>query len=225
MAQDYDSFLDNFVAQRSNSEVGSVVTQTADDDPDRAARALELSRSSGVPAEAIYPNLDQFETQHKAVLNSDVIMGNPHLQDVLNSRPMAAKVSGDDIGPLDEAIRAVRNFVGGPWHPNPEKYALDPDERVHDQQDRAFNKGYWEGFGDQPIGDWINWKTVDGKAVRNTDFAQGYPVSTALITGGLAVPEFMLRGFNGIIHGATEYMYKRIQEGADSVGLNGDLLA
>jgi len=90
--------------------IRSVVGITPEDDPERAGRAVELGTVTGVAPEAIYPNVKEFEVQHKAALNSDLITGNPHLQGYLNSSPMAAKLSQDDIAQLDASIEQAKSM-------------------------------------------------------------------------------------------------------------------
>src|SRR5882724_1232280 len=109
-----------------------------DDDPEQAARSLELEEASGVPATAIFGDVDTFERQHKAAMGSSIIADNVHIADYLNSHPMAPRLSHDDLGQLDEASRAMSNMGG---KSGLQKW-LDDD---------SISQSFMKGFGDQPI--------------------------------------------------------------------------
>src|SRR5882724_1289469 len=109
-----------------------------DDDPEQAARSLELEEASGVPATAIFGDVDTFERQHKAAMGSSIIADNVHIADYLNSHPMAPRLSHDDLGQLDEASRAMSNMGG---KSGLQKW-LDDD---------SIAQSFMKGFGDQPI--------------------------------------------------------------------------
>jgi hypothetical protein len=94
-----------------------------------AARALTLGQSSGVPAAAIYGDVEAFERQHKAALGSGIIGDNYHIAAYLNSHPLAARLSHDDLGQLDEASGAISRIPGA------------------SQMQRA-GKAFAEGFGE-----------------------------------------------------------------------------
>ncbi len=102
MTFDEDSFFEDETRQAAlaNSSV-------QDEDPEQAARALELGRVTGVPPTAIYGDVDGFERQSKAALGSAIIGDNFHIADYINSHPMAARVSHDDLGQLDVASGSI----------------------------------------------------------------------------------------------------------------------
>ncbi len=115
MENDFDFFGDE-AQQARISNVAAL-----DDDPESAARAIELGQSSGVPASAIYGDVEGFERQHKAALGSGIIGDNYHIAAYLNSHPLASRLSHDDLGQLDTASQAISAI--------PEKTML---QRAHD---------------------------------------------------------------------------------------------
>lgn len=109
-----------------------------DDDPEQAARSLELEEASGVPATAIFGDVDTFERQHKAAMGSSIIADNVHIADYLNSHPMAPRLSHDDLGQLDTASQAITNTGG--------------ESRLAKWlKDDSISQSFMKGFGDQPI--------------------------------------------------------------------------
>ena len=97
--------------------VGNVAT-SVDDNPDDAAQALKISGATGAPASVVYGDLDHHEAQLKARLSNSIVTNNPLLQNYVNSHPLAAKVSNDDWGALDEATQQITHFVNGLYTPN-----------------------------------------------------------------------------------------------------------
>src|SRR5882672_12087160 len=114
MNEDDDFFED----ETNQARLANISVQ--EDDPEKAARALTLSDATGVPPTAIYGDVDGFEKQNKAALGSQIIGDNFHIADYINSHPMAARVSHDDLGQLDIASRAVTRL-------QPESFL----ERIH----------------------------------------------------------------------------------------------
>src|SRR5882672_6230521 len=100
-------FFDDAVTSARTANVAAL-----DDDPEQAARSLELEEASGVPATAIFGDVDTFERQHKAAIGSSIIADNIHIADYLNSHPMAPRLSHDDLGQLDTASQSISNMGG-----------------------------------------------------------------------------------------------------------------
>lgn len=96
---------DFFQGNQQQAKLGLVGSM--DDDPESAARSLDLSEATGVPATAISGDLDGFERQHKAALGSSIVANNNHIADYLNSHPMAPRLSHDDLGQLDIASQSI----------------------------------------------------------------------------------------------------------------------
>ena len=105
-----DGELGSWQAANARLAQGAVGMASGEDDPKKAARAVQLESVTGVPAAAIYPATDEFEDQHKAVLSSDLVATNRFLQDYMSSHPLAAKISRDEIPQLDEASQTFQDL-------------------------------------------------------------------------------------------------------------------
>lgn len=72
-----------------------------EDDPEKAGQASRLADATGDHPALVYGDLENYQVQHKAMLTSALISSNQHLQDYIDSHPLAAKVSNDDYPTLD----------------------------------------------------------------------------------------------------------------------------
>lgn len=157
------------------------VVGNINENPDQAARALELSRASGVPASAIFGDLDEFERQQKSQLASQIVQGNTHLADWVQSSPMVPKIANDDYGNLDTvSVRTSEMSLPMRVLRAPEALGKimfgegDPLER--------FKEG-------GPLGSWI---------LGDDNIRKNYPLAGA-IAAGVATPiEVLLRGLGGV---------------------------
>lgn len=187
MANEYDDYFNDSRQQA----LTSVVAPADEDDPEKAARAISLGQTTGVAPELIYPNVENFEKQHQAVLNSDLITKNPRLQSYLNSDPMAAKVSQDDIGHLDQVSELLHQFgyedkaTGSSW-----------------LKSNSIQQGFQRGFGDRPFGQMF----VKGSFNRdpNPIMDAWYQLSEGTARAESAAAEVPLRLFNGLVFAATQ---------------------
>lgn len=102
---DVSEYFDSSIGMAKSANVASL-----DDDPEQAARSLELSEATGVPATAIYGDLEGFERQNKAAMAAGIIGDNLHIADYLNSHPMAPRLSHDDLGQLDTASQSIQRL-------------------------------------------------------------------------------------------------------------------
>lgn len=188
-----DSSVDDFI----NQSVLSARTANAgaqDDDPDQAARAIELSDATGDPATAIYGDVEGYEKQHKTALGGQIISDNKFIANWLNSHPMAPSVSHDDLGELDDTSRAVQAI--------PEQSGLAAwlkSDSISKSLTNAFigattpPKAWQEGFGDQPIG------SSPFSRPEDLEWAQSHPLMGA-IAASVATPlEVMARTTSALI--------------------------
>jgi hypothetical protein len=118
----------------SQAQLG--VAASADDDPEKAARAMDLAQSSGFPASTIYGNLENFERFHKTALANQIVQGNPELQTYANSDPMATKVSADDWGALDAVSEKAKRL----------QPSIGPLGMTNNPIFEAVKRGFNEGF-------------------------------------------------------------------------------
>ena len=103
--------IDDFIGQEQRRAISNAALST-EDNPDDAARALELSKATGTDPSLIYGDLDGFQQQHKAGLAGDIVDNNKFIQNYINSHPMAAKVSNDDYGQLDTISDKLKTMMG-----------------------------------------------------------------------------------------------------------------
>lgn len=106
---DFPDLLD----QANNIEANAAkvsIFNAAEEDPDQAARAVTLEQDTGVPAPIIHGDQDNFERQYKAQLSAGLIQRNRHLAEYVNSHPMAAAVSHDDLAQLDVVSQTLKQY-------------------------------------------------------------------------------------------------------------------
>jgi Large polyvalent protein associated domain 22 len=171
---------DNLVNLGTRRAVGQAV-QSADDSPDDATRALELSNATGVHPAIVHGDLENFEQQHKVRLASDIVRSNQFIQEYINSHPLAAKVSNDDYGQLDAVSQAVQKHN---------------DSSILMQA----IKGFGEGFGSGGLGGsyFPAPKTIEEAQEAG---AGGLIGAGAALFGGL--PETTFRVAGGVLTGLT----------------------
>jgi hypothetical protein len=173
---DVDEFFENsrLAAKQSNYSA-------LDADPEQAARAVDLSASTGVPSTAIYGDLDGFERAHKAALGSAIISDNEYIADYLNSHPMAPRISHDDLGALDDHSRSLT--------------ALPGESRLQKWlKSDSVAKSFSEGFGQEPFGQTMF------KRPSDLEWAISHP-EIASVAGAAAMPiEFLARATGGLLH-------------------------
>lgn len=81
---------------------------SVDASPDDAARAMQLGRTFGAPAQAIANDLPRYEESLKSQAANQIIKGNNHLQDYINAHPLHAAISNDDWHNLDDLSEKVK---------------------------------------------------------------------------------------------------------------------
>lgn len=96
---------EGFISQHRQAASNAVAT--IDADPEKAARAIDLSNDTGVPAAAIHADMEGFEQRHKSALTTELLRGNPHLTEYINSHPLASSVSNDDYANLDKLSQGL----------------------------------------------------------------------------------------------------------------------
>lgn len=121
---EYDNVVQSFT-----EAAPAMATTALDADPDKAARALQLSRATGVAPLVISADQDRFEEDHKAQMTADIVRGNSQLAAYIRGNPLADHVSNDDYGNLDEASRSFTDTLDS--HPIwgkgvPKRYIAEP---------------------------------------------------------------------------------------------------
>ncbi len=164
----------NFILAQRRGSIAQAVGDL-DANPDEAARAVELSSATGVPAPVINADLPGFEQQHKAALTASLLSNNDYLRRFIDMNPMAAKVANDDYARLDAISQRVSG-AGFNWATlkSSARALVTPPE----------------SFGDSPLGSWIG-----------PEDWHNYPLLSSIASVGGAPLELFSRGFNAI---ATE---------------------
>jgi hypothetical protein len=182
-------------------------TAALGEDPETAARAVDLSDATGVPASAIYGDVDGFERQHKAALGAGIISDNEHIADYLNSHPMAPRISHDDLGALDDVSRSLAPV--GDESRLQKWLKSDSLARTFVSSAKALitpPKEFTEGFGSQPMGQQLFQRPSD------IEWASSHPEAAA-IAGAASMPvEAMARTTSGLLNLGYENLSKMFGE-------------
>lgn len=91
-----------FVGPSTNPRMQAIGALYGEADPDKAVRAHELSKATGLPPSAVYADVENVDQQVKNALSAHLVNNNTYLRDYVNSHPLAAKVSHDDWGKLND---------------------------------------------------------------------------------------------------------------------------
>lgn len=134
---DFQPDPSNIIQMSQRAAIGNVAT-SVEDDPDKAAKSIDLAAATGAPATAVYDDYDTHAAQFKSKLSTDIVASNPLLQDFVNSHPLAAKVSNDDYGQLDKVSEIVSKLG------TPEGLGSAGDGRVGKSILEAGIKGFHE---------------------------------------------------------------------------------
>jgi len=162
-----------------------------DGDPEEASNAVKLGNMSGVPAEAIQGD-DEFENRWKGQLTAHLVRNNPHIIDYINSHPLAAKVSNDDIGQLDTISAKMRRVGGG----------LPGRDAFNTAFEHGL-KGFKEGYGEAATSD-----IVEGlKTAKDAEFEKQFPAlynEFRDLAGLITFGGRLFSGTVGAVKGAAE---------------------
>lgn len=89
------------------------LSAAGDANPDQAAKSLQISDDLGVPAQIIDNDFQNFSKLHEIGAGNALVDSNHFLQTYLNSHPMAARVSKDDLPQLDASSKSVSQYSTG----------------------------------------------------------------------------------------------------------------
>jgi conjugative element/phage-associated large polyvalent protein len=173
---EYDSLI-----RQSFGTANPALPQTVgniSEDPDKAARSMELARLTGTPASAIFGDLDEFERNNKAQIASSIVQGNPHISDFIQENPLNSVIANDDYGNLD-TVSHKTSLLDLPLKvlraPEALGNMMFPGDPLH-----RFKEG-------GRLGSWIK-----------EDDVKNYPFASA-VAAGLGTPiELILRGLGGV---------------------------
>lgn len=152
-------------------------------DPEKAQRAVELGDATGIEPHVIAQNLDEFDRYHKASLGAQIVRTNQALKQYIDSHPMAAAVSGDDLGQLDKITDKIKDLN-------------EEDNPFRNSPLANMGKIFAEGYGEGPaIGAWV----MNNPNNFNEDGTLKYPFATAIATVLGAPLEIPMRAFGGAL--------------------------
>ena len=186
---EYTSAIQSFLST-SRAQVQSGV----DENPDEAARVVQLSDATGVPPEVITPDLEGFERDHQGAMAQHLVMNNPQLTAYVHSHPMAAAVSNDDWGNLDKISQSGGIF--GALH----GFLNAPFARAEEREGEGAAEGWRQGFGPEAL--FPVTREEVGKFIDPTKGPFG-AVSNLLATGELNAAQLALRGMSGAFGAVT----------------------
>lgn len=207
-----DEFTD-FVQKRQDEAVRRAMP-TDETDPDKAARAAELSDYVPIHPAIIRGNLDNVESQFRNQLTNTLIQRNQHLQDYVNSHPLAAELSSDDWGNLDTTSQAVQKL----GTKSILETGLDAFKTSMEQKGqvlRAAGQGFAQGMGPAGPGSWMLQHPEEGyKEVEDKpEWQKGIFAGLALVGSPL---ELGFRAFNGMLQGGIEGFKETLRQGGMS---------
>lgn len=159
-------------AMRARVQATTSIADSADD----AARAVQVEQETGIPSGALLDN-PELELDHRAALTANIVDNNPYLQDYINAHPLAAKVSNDDWGSLDEASQRI-------------------EEVGHRPLLGQFVEGFKEGFGGPQLGEWML------RDPRGQEFLEKHPNLFLAAAGLGGFVELPAKIFSGGLEGA-----------------------
>src|SRR5690242_6248115 len=116
-----------------------LAASNVDANPDQGARALQLAQATGVPAPAIYGNIEPFESQTKSQMAAALVRNSPELSNYVRNNSLASVVSNDDYGNLDAFSKSA-----------------SPIAKLHQILQAPIQgaiQGAKEGFGDAQLGE------------------------------------------------------------------------
>lgn len=195
--------LEQFHQDNRDNSLASAVS-AIDDDPDKVAESIRLSQATGVPATVVHADPDNFVRQQKIAASSAIIDQNEYIRKYLQSHPLAAKVSNDDLANLDNVSQKL-TVLGGP--DSPANRAM-----------QGFKEG-WESFGPE-FGSWLrstpNWEGLQAAHPNIASAAQTF-FSTPTSPG--MVPETFFRTLSGAYHGLISGGQSAIQAWGEMWGM------
>ena len=103
--EDLDINWDAVEAPAKQAAIGNIEAN-----PETAATALKLSKSTGAPAAAIEQDPTSFELQKRAKDATTALTGDKGLQDFVLKNPMASKVMNDDWAQMGQFSRTMQKL-------------------------------------------------------------------------------------------------------------------
>lgn len=173
------------------------------ENPDEAAQAIQLGRSTGTPPAVVAGDLESFKQGAMSTTASAIIGGNPHLQRFINGNPMASRVANDDYAQLDTVSQAVNKL--------PSIALAKASGSVLAKAIKGFNEGFGS-LNERPFGSWAL------ESQSGADFAEHHPLINKLVTFSpiSIASEVSSRTFSGGLNAFHEaFTESLVQSGMD----------
>lgn len=175
---DIDFGWDYIANQQPDAAIASLFGDP-DGDPRVAAQSVKLAADTGTPAPVIYADPERFQRETMARWANDLVRDNPHLQSFLTDDGMAAKIAKNDLANLDVASQKIGVLNKA------ENFLKFPRETVAKVAPAMWH-GLQEGFGDQPMGQWLDSASPGlyrtNPVAASTWTLLGYPVEAVFRT-------------------------------------------
>lgn len=189
-----------------------LASQHAESNPDEAARALQLSDATGIPSGVVGDNLKEVDAGYRSSLTTEIVGSNGHLQDYINSHPLAAKLSNDDWHNLSALSDSLKKMEPGLAEKIAEGYGVTQGflSRVQKATDPvgilgAVAKGVYESS---------DFSSPPGGYLKDTDIVD-YRLASAVVSGSPVgvfletMSRVFTAGLGGVKGGANEF-YKQL---------------
>lgn len=108
----FDSLVDQVTSDRQ-TQAQAVNASLQQTDPDQFAKATDVGKQLGLPAQAVMPNLDDYASRMRLQQNNDFVQNNPALATWVANRPDQAGAASDDFAHLDMLSKAAVALVQG----------------------------------------------------------------------------------------------------------------
>lgn len=181
---DVGSNPSDFIRRNRQRAMGEAMT-SLEDDPQKVGRAYELGRATGDSPALVYADLDNYETQHKASLTSQLLNSNSHLREYIDADSMHAKLSNDDYANLDSISGKIASF-----RKNLQAGPFGMVTRPGGVMDSAM-----QGFLDT-----LRESQVEGAGLKDSEI-RDYPFGTAVLQTAKAPFDIIGGVFKGITEG------------------------
>jgi|GEM_PF-1963094 len=135
---EYDAVVEDLSRERKQTVRGNLIGAQATT-PEAAAKSLDLSRKTGLPADMVERNLPKVEADHRLNEYDAILNASPKTQTWIAGDPTNAKVAGDEVKRLAEieAILKPRNMYD---RNRPSKASRSIDSESADWEATAFGR-------------------------------------------------------------------------------------
>src|SRR5258706_15335287 len=198
---DVDPGLDpsSFILREQRSSMAHAMSSLADD-PEKATRAIELGNATGDNPTLIYPNLENYEEQHKAALTASLLTSNKYLRQYVDADPMHAKISNDGYASLDDVSQSLVKLALPKY-----KAQTAIAGGILGGIIRGYKEGAVEGGG---VGDWA----------LKSEYGIAHPLEASIAAVGWSPFEIALRFGQGAMRAATEGAKGGVKAAATAFG-------